>query len=419
MPNRPDAPLAWHHPLLLRMLGFGFLSGLPLPLTIFTLQNWFSEDGISVRSVSRVAWLGLPYTLKFLWSPLFDRAPPGIAGRLGRRRFWLLCTQIPLAGACAWFALTDPARNAALTALAALALAFFSASQDVVIDAWRIEIFPAASQGMALARYIWGYRVAMLVSNAGVLALSHYAGWHVALLGVAALLALGPLLTLGAPEPAVAPPPRHERPLAALRTSFLLPLREFLTRPAALEVLAFVLLFRVGKVLADNNAAAFYHRVLGFDSLQIGRANFLPQLAGVFLGAAFGGWCVARLGTLRAVLATGGLQAASLGLYLALLAVGGPWMLFAKVGGEYFAESAASTAFLALISALCAREFTATQYALLSSLAAITLHTVSGTAGDMEAALGWAPFYAATILLSLPSLAVLWHLRRRLAMPPA
>ena len=410
--------LGLRDPLLLRMLGFGFLSGLPLSLTIFTLQQWFTVSGVSIQSVSHVAWLGLPYTLKFVWAPVFDRAPPRFARGLGRRRFNLMIVQTALTLACVWLALTDPAINPAVTAMAALALAFTSASQDILIDAWRIETFPQAQQGEALARYIWGYRTAMLVSNAGVIWLSVRLGWHAALLCMALLLALGPVLVLFSPEPAVSTlPPRVAGPWAAFQSSFLAPLLEFLRRPGAIEILAFIVLFKLGKVFADNNAASFYHHVLGFGSDVVAKANFAPQLAGVFLGAAFGGFLVARLGTIRAVLVAGTMQAASLGLYLALMAVGGSSMLFIKVGGEYFAGAAADTAFLAFVSALCAREFTATQYALLSSVAAITLHTVSGEAGDAVVAVGWTNFYVITIFGGLPALAIMLHLRRRLPLP--
>jgi PAT family beta-lactamase induction signal transducer AmpG len=414
MNDVPDshAPAVLRDALLLRMLGFGFFSGLPLPLSVFTLQQWFTTSGVSVHSVSLTAWLGLPYTVKFLWSPLFDRAPPRRAAGVGRRRFWLLVVQPLLAGSCCALALTDPALNAAHTAMAAAALTFLSASQDILIDAWRIETFPEARQGAALAAYVWGYRTAMLTSGSGAIALSTVLGWHGAMLCMAALLALAPLLTLVVPEPTVhlrLGPPGF---LASFRHAFLDPLAEFFMRPGAGEVLAFVVLFRLGKVFADNTAASYYHQALGFSSGVVASANFLPSLLGVFGGAAFGGWLVARLGTVRAVLVTGAVQAASLGLYLALLAIGGAWMLFLKVGGEAFAGAAADAAFLTFVSALCSRNYTATQYALLSSVAALAFHTLGGGAGYVAEALGWAPFYALTIVASLPALGIMLHLRQ-------
>jgi PAT family beta-lactamase induction signal transducer AmpG len=404
--------------MLLRMLGFGFFSGLPLPLSIFTLQQWFTTSGISAHAVSRTAWLGLPYTLQFAAAPLFDRAPPGWARRLGRRRFWLFTIQPLLALAVAALALTDPSRDPALTALAAFAVALCSASQDIVINAWRIETFPPARQGVALAAYIWGYRTAMFVSGAGTIALSVAVGWHVALLGVAALLALAPVLSWATPEPALrAAVARAPGLLSGLNHAFFKPLMEFLRRRQAAEILALVILFRLGKVFADNTAASYYHQALGFSSLVVAKANFVPSLAGTYAGAAFGGWLVVRLGTMRALLFTGTVQALSLGLYLALLALTTPWMLYLKVGGEYFAGGAADTVFLAFISALCSRQYTATQYALLSSLAAIVLHSIGGEAGDVVEALGWGRFYAATMLGGIPALLLVIHLRRHF--PPA
>ncbi len=406
---------AFGDPLLARMLGFGFLSGLPLPLSIFTLQQWFTTSGMSVHAVSFAASLGLSYTLKFLWAPLFDRFPPGWARGVGRRRFWLLVLQPALALACVALALTDPAVNPVHTALAAGVLAFLSASQDIVIDAWRIETFPPAEQGAALAAYVWGYRTAMLVSGSGAIGLSTVIGWHGALLCMAGLLALGPLLTLLVAEPVVAAEVVRDGFWAKIRHGFVDPLLDFLRRAGAWETLLFVIVFRLGKVFADNTAASFYHNGLGFSSASVAWANSIPGMAGVFAGAAFGGWLVARLGTMRAVLAAGVLQAASLTFYLALLAIGTTWMLDVKVCGEYFFGSAADATFLTFISLLCSRNYTATQYALLSSLAAIPLHSLSSGAGYLAEALGWGPFYVCTILASLPALGLMVHLRRRVA----
>jgi PAT family beta-lactamase induction signal transducer AmpG len=187
---------------------------------------------------------------------------------------------------------------------------------------------------------------------------------------------------------------------------------EFLRRRRAAEILALVVLYRLGKVFADNTAASYYHQALGLSSLAVAQANFVPSLAGTYGGAAFGGWLVVRIGTMRALLLTGAVQALSLGLYLVLLVVPQTWMLDVKVGGEYFAGGAADAVFLAFISSLCAREYTATQYALLSSLAAVALHSVSGVAGDAVAALGWARFYVATMLGGIPALLLAVHLRR-------
>ena len=399
--------------LLWLMGAFGFLSGLPLSLTAFTLQLWFTTYGISVHAIGLTSWIGLSYTLKFLWSGFFDRQPPRALRPLGRRRGWLLCVQPLLACACGGMALSDPGHNALATVLAALLLAFFSASQDILIDAWRIETFPEKLQGAALASYIWGYRGAMLTSTSGALWLSGAYGWRAALLAMTALLAIGPVITLLAPGPAnEAVPPVTTGWQAALETAFLAPLRDFLERRGALSVLAFVLLFRLGKVFADGSAASFYRYGLGFSQAAIGNAN-LYGWAGTLAGAAAGGWLVLRLGTLPALLLSGLVQALSLGLYLALLVTGpSESMLTVKLVGENFAGAAADMAFLTYVSALCSAEYTATQYAMLSSLAAVAFHTFGGLSGYAAEALGFRLFYMLSVLASLPALALLLQMRR-------
>ena len=187
--------------LLGLMLGFGFASGLPLPLTIFTLQQWFTDFHLSLHDIGLTSLLGLAYTVKFLWSAVFDRLPPRVTRGFGRRRGWLLVVQPLLAGACVLLALSDPGAWVLGTILAALGVAFMSASQDILIDAWRIETFPENRQGAALAAYVWGYRGAMLVSGSGAIWLSQRAGWHVALLTMAALLACGMLSRWQRPSP--------------------------------------------------------------------------------------------------------------------------------------------------------------------------------------------------------------------------
>jgi PAT family beta-lactamase induction signal transducer AmpG len=394
------------------MVCFGFMSGLPLPLTIFTLQQWFATYGIPLHSIALTAWVGLPYTLKFLWSAVFDRAAPGRLRSLGRRRGWLLIVQPALAAACIGLALTDPGRNITLTLLAALLLAFLSASQDILIDAWRIESFPEHQQGTALATYIWGYRGAMLTSGAGAIGLASAFGWHVSLLCMAALLAVGALVSLAAPQPEIeASRIRMPGWRARVNVAFVAPMREFLGRQAAWQVLAFVLLFRIGKVFADTTAAGFYRYKLGFTSAAVARANAF-EILGTLTGAVLGGWMVAKLGALRAVLVAGLMIFAALGLYLVLLEVDhSQAMLTTKVVLEMFAQGTADTCFLAYISTQCCTAYTATQYALLSSLAAVALHLFSGFSGYVAEALGYRVFFVTCMFAGLPALLILWLLQ--------
>ncbi len=400
------------------MLAFGFASGLPLPLTGLTLRQWLSEHGVSLGAIGLTAWIGLSYTLKFLWAPLLDqlRPPPGLR-RLGRRRGWLVAVQAALAGALLALAWSDPSHAPALVAVA-VGVAFLSASQDIVVDAWRIETFPQNAQGAAMAAYVWGYRIALLVSGAGALGLAGPLGWHGALSCMAALSALGIATTLLAAEPASAQAARAlatrvPDAAARLRDAVVTPLREFLSRPGAGEVLAFVLLFKLGEALAGPMAIPFYHD-MGFDRAQVARALFLPSLTASLAGSAAGGLLVARVGTGRALVLTGFAQMATLGLYLAVAASHGDVrVLYLKVLVEGFAESMADAAFIAYLSGLCALAYTATQYALLSSLAVVGVRTLGGLSGFLAGWLGWVPFYAAAVLTALPAMAIMLHLLRR------
>src|SRR5215472_9318167 len=184
------------------MAAYGFFCGLPLPLSGFTFRLWLSEGGVSLALIGATANIGLAYSLKFLWAPVLDNAaPPGQLRRLGRRRGWLAAIQPALAAAAALLALSDPARLPPLSLALAALVAFLSASQDIVVDAWRIEVFPQHRQGAAMAAYIWGYRVALLIATTGVIASVSLVGWHAALLGIAVLIGCGLIVTLLAPEP--------------------------------------------------------------------------------------------------------------------------------------------------------------------------------------------------------------------------
>ncbi len=414
------------------MAAYGVLSGLPLPLSGFTLRLWLSEAHLSLGLIGLTADIGLAYTLKFLWAPLLDRArPPGL-GRFGRRRGWLLAIQPALAGAAVALALSRPeAAFAAAMGLAAL-VAFLSASQDIVVDAWRIETFPPRLQGAAMAAYVWGYRVALLIAGAGVIKAADVIGWHGALLIVAGLLAFAPLVTLLAPEPRAArhldpsanalpqgegglnapslPPSRGE---GVLSHAVIAPLREMWRRPGILPVLGFVVLFKLGEAMAGVMTAPFYTH-LGFNRAAIAVANGPFSLAATFAGTAAGAFLVARLGPGRALLLTGWTQTLAMGMYLWLAASAGDrHALIATVVCEAFAEGMADAAFITFLSGLCAPAFTATQYALLSSLAALGLRTIGGLSGFLAQAVGWTAFYGIAMFAALPAMGLMLVVLRR------
>ena len=398
------------------MFAFGFLSGLPLALSGFTLRQWLTEAHLSLAVTGLTANIGLSYTLKFLWAPVLDqtRAPFGLA-RFGRRRAWLLAVQPPLALAACALAFSDAATAPLATIAAAALVAFLSATQDIAIDAWRIETFPERLQGAANAAYVWGYRLAMLLSGAGVIALAGTLGWHGALLPVAALLAAGPVVTLLAAEPAVrlraaaAAGGVRARLAAAVRE----PLRDFLRRPGALPILAYVATFKLGEAMAGVMLAPFFHD-LGFNRAAVATAIGPFSLAATIAGYATGAAAVARLGLPRALILTGFWQMGAMALYVVLAAsAGNHAVLYATVVAEAFAEGVADAAFLTYLSGLCSAEHTATQYALLSSIAPLALRTVGGLSGFLAAALGWTAFYTLSMFASLPAMLLMLYILRR------
>ncbi|MBV9734645.1 MAG: MFS transporter [Acidisphaera sp.] len=397
---------------------YGFACGLPFPLSGFTLRQWMSEGGLSLGAIGLTANIGLAYSLKFLWAPLLDQVrPPRPLHRLGRRRGWLAAIQPALSLSCVLLALSRPAAAPLAAVAAAAAVAFFSASQDIVVDAWRIEIFPRDLQGAALAGYVWGYRLALMISGGGAIALAGRLGWHGSLLAMAALTVTGLLVTLIAPEPLGRVITAAPGAVARARAAVIAPLREFFGRPGALPILAFVVLFHLGEAMAGVMLPPFY-RALGFDRAAVAIANGPISPLATLAGVTAGGWLVARLGLGRALILTGFGKMAAMLMYVGLAyAAGARPMLFATSMVEAFTEGLVDAAFIAYLSSLCAVAYTATQYALLSSLAVIASRTIGGFSGFMAAAVGWIPFYLLCTAAALPAMLImLWLLRRY---PPA
>ncbi len=386
---------------LLFMALLGFASGLPLALSGFTLRQWLSEEHVALGLVGLTANLGLAYLLKFLWAPLLDQVVP-LPG-FGRRRGWLLATQPLLAAAIAWLALGNPAGDMAPVFAAGALVALFSATQDIAIDAWRIEIFPAGRMGIATAAYVWGYRAAMLVSGSGAILLAGVLGWRGSLLAMAALTALSMLVTWLAPEPDVPPVQHHHGIAARLRDGVVEPLREFVSRRGAWAMLGYVALFKLGEAIAGVMLPSFY-RALGFDRATVALAVGPFSLPASLAGIAIGGWLVARMRLGRALIATGFFQMAIMGLYVVLAFHPAEGLLYGTSVAETFVESLADAAYLTYLSLLCAPAFTATQYALLTSIAPLPLRTIGGLSGFLAAALGWKLFYSVAMLSSLPAM---------------
>jgi PAT family beta-lactamase induction signal transducer AmpG len=400
---------------LIVMLALGFAAGVPLPLVAGqVLRQWFVESGMSLADLGLTALIGLAYAWKFLWSPALDGIRPPF---LGRRRGWLLPIQLALVATIAAMALTDPSGDATATVALAVLVAFLSASQDIVVDAWRIEMMgqDEERQAWALAAYVWGYRGALLASGAGTLFMVGHVGWQGAYLYGASLLLVGIVATLAGrepPPPAIAPVGWRARMQASVVTPFL----DFMGRRHWFAILAFVALFKLGEALAAVMVTPFY-RSEGFTRDDVAAVGTVFGLAATLVGAVAGSWLVGRIGVGRALILTGLGQMLSNLMYVALVGGGRDIpMLFAQVGIENFTDGLADAAFLTYLSGLVNRSFSATQYALLSSLAAVPLRTLGASAGALAQSLGWTWFFLLTTVAALPAMGIMLFLLKRL--PP-
>ena len=397
---------------LLAIFGMGFSSGMPLPLVMATLGYWLARNGVDKTSIGLFAWVGAPYFLKFLWAPALDHVMPPLLGRLGRRRGWILIRQAALAIAIALLGRTDPSSAPMVTAVAALAVAFFSASQDIAVDAYRIEILADHEQGAGAAATQAGARVGTLVSGAGAIALADFTDWSDIFLLLACLLGASMLFVVFAPEPArsrpaVAAPEGDRDRLADLRRAFWAPLEDLAARPRWGLILGFALLYKVGESIAGAMSNPFYVE-LGFTGVEIASITKLLGIAATVVGIAVGGVLVARA-TVRPALALGGVLQALTNLLYVWLAYSGHdvSVLAIAIVADSFTGGLASAAFVAYFSSLSRGAFSASQYALLTSLMAMGRTFFAGGSGWLAERTDWPAFFAWTALLALPGLLLL------------
>ncbi|PHV12347.1 AmpG family muropeptide MFS transporter [Chitinimonas sp. BJB300] len=450
-------------------LGLGFASGLPLALTAGSLQAWLTVTGLDIATIGYFALIGQPYTYKFLWSPLLDRFEPPF---LGHRRGWLLITQLLLAAAIFAMSLVNPVVSPGLLAGFGVAVAFLSASQDIAYDAYRTELLQDDERGAGAAVGVLGYRLAMLVSGAFALIIAErQLGWPGTYRLIAAIMAGMAIVTLLSPKLALPDKPaspaglelkgfvamllggglgfllaRNGLELAGIPTEgkgwglvYLVgevmlagalaiwaarwvgfpaltgPLDEFLSRRSAWMLLALIVLYKLGDAFAGSLTTTFLLRGVGFSQTEVGEVNKVFGLIATLVGALVGGLWMARLGLWRALLLFGILQAVSNLMYW-LLAVSGKsyGLMVLAVGVENFCGGMGSTAFVALLMALCHAQFTATQFALLSALAAFGRVYVGPASGVMVEAFGWPNFFLTTVLTALPGLVLLLVLRNQI-----
>lgn len=429
-----DALAVYRDRRMLAILLMGFSSGLPLLLTLGTLSYWLSKVGVSRTTIGLFALVGVPYTFKFAWAPLLDQMrAPLFERRLGRRRGWALLIQILLAGAILAMGFSDPAADPALTAAAALAVAFFSASQDVVVDAYRIEILSDDEQGAGAAATQIGYRGGLIVAGAGAIALADFVPWPAIFAGLALCMGVGMLAVLIADEPVrrapqAAPADGGAAPAASgafrflpagVRDSFArwiaAPFVEFGRHKGWFAILLFALLYKFGDAIGGTMANPFYNE-MGFTGVEIAGITKVIGVAATLAGIAAGGVLVARYGLFRALLVGGVLQAATNLLFAWQATLGRDLgALTVSIATDNFTGGLGSAAFVAYLSSLCAVGFAGTQYALLTSLMAFGRTVLSSGSGWLVDQLGWVAFFVSTTFLAVPGLLLLlwlWRLDR-------
>jgi PAT family beta-lactamase induction signal transducer AmpG len=387
------------------MLALGFASGLPLALTSGTLQAWLTVENVDIQTIGLFSLVGLPYTLKFLWAPLMDRYVPPL---LGRRRGWIGVTQIVLMACIAAMGGVTPAGAPLALALLAVMTAFASASQDIAFDAYRSDVLRTEERGAGAAVSVLGYRLGMLVSGGLALFLADtLLGWQSTYWLMAALMLVGTAVLLASPEPEVATvAPR------TLDEAVIGPLKDFFSRDGAWVMLALIVLYKLGDAFAGSLTTAFLIRGVGFSAAEVGAINKALGLVATIVGALTGGALMGRLGLFRSLLLFGILQAVSNLVFLALAVLPKSYALMAlAVVIENLCGGMGTTAFVALLMALCNVRYSATQFALLSALAAIGRVYVGPASGQMVGVLGWAPFFVATFFIALPGVALLWWRR--------
>lgn len=418
------------------MLFLGFSAGLPFLLVFSTLGAWLTQAGTSRTEIGYFAWIGITYSVKFLWSPLIDRMSiPLLTAVLGKRRSWMLAGQLGIAAGLVGMAMTDPATDLARMAWLALLVAFSSATQDVSVDAWRIEAVDERMQGPMAGAYQTGYRLALLMSGAGALFIASGASWPLAYLTMSALVLVGIVTVLLIAEPEVDPAVVRARERDYLDTiarmvpetrsmgaagrwffgAVVCPFMDFFRRTGlfSLVILAFVSVYRISDLVMGSMANPFYLD-LGFTLQQIAAIAKIFGIGMTILGAAIGGALVVRYGAVRMLL-PGAVLVALTNILFAWLATRGPevQMLVLTISADNLSAGFAGSVFIAYLSGLTSPGYTATQYALFSSLMTLAGKFLSGFSGVIVDAWRYEAFFLYAAAMGIPAIVLSWIIGRQ------
>lgn len=390
------------------LMAVGFASGLPLWLTGVTLSAWMKNEGVNLKTIGIFSLVALPYTFKVLWAPLMDRYTLPF---LGRRRGWMLLTQVLLMGAIAAMGLVNPKDAPIAMACMTVVVTFLSASQDIVADAWRTDILTLEERGLGNSMYVTGYRLGMLVAGGLAFILSDHLGWSRTYHVMGLLMGVGVVATLLAPEPQSVKPPRN------LADAVVRPFVDYFRREYALGVLAFLVLYKLGDAIAASMVTPFYIE-LGFSNTEIGALSKSLGMLATIGGGLLGGVLMVKLSMRRALFIFGAAQGLTNLAFMALALVGkNDLMLAGTIAVDNVCTGLGVTAFAAFLMSLCHKSFSATQYALLSALGTIANRLIGSVSGYLATWMGWPTFFAFTAAAAIPALVLLMFLPENAAQP--
>lgn len=377
----------------------GFACGLPLLLTISVLQAWMKEKGVDLTVIGLMALVGLPYTLKFIWAPIMDRFTPGF---LGRRRGWLFIAQVLLVLSIIGLGQTNPGNNPWMVAFAAFLVTFFSASQDIVVDAYRREDLSDRELGLGSSLYVNGYRVGMLLASGGGLIMADHIPFSSVYLIMAVCMIPGIITTLLAPEPQV-----HEGTPKTIKEAVIHPLTEYFSRDGAVLILCFILFYKIGDTMASAITIPFYLDI-GFTKTEIGTVVKLFGFWATIAGSLIGGVLMLKIDINRCLWIFGFLQALSTAGFALLARIGSSIpALSGVIAFENLSSGMGTTAFVAFMASITNKKFTATQYALLSSLMGVPRVLASAPTGFLAKYMGWETFFISCTLIAVPGILLL------------
>lgn len=383
------------------LLLLGFSSGLPLFLTNRTLQAWMTVEGIDLGTIGLFSLVGLPYSLKFIWSPLLDRFVPPF---LGRRRGWLVITQIGLMISIGIMAIHQPSKALQFLAINTIIIAFLSASQDIAVDAYRTDVLDEPEMGAGVAVYVLGYRIALLITGSLAFILADQLSWPLVYVLMGGLMVIGLTTSFWAPEPenGVVPP-------KTMFEAVVHPFVEFFERLGSRGalILIFIVLYKLGDSVLGNMATPFLLKI-GFSEMDLGVVQGGIGLGATIVGVLVGGAVLSKLGINRSLWVYGGLQAVSNFMYLVLSLLGKNYaFMVAAISVENFCAGLVTSGFVAFLMSVCNQKFSATQFALLTSLMAVSRDILVAPAGKIVEAVGWNQFFLISVILALPGLLLL------------